>query len=309
LILLSASLAFSGCSCDDGDQPHAGHDGGHDSGTFDANMDDADTTDANTEDANTADANTMDAAPDATADASSDDDAGYDAGPGPRNACGGEMCDLLSSTSCTTSGEGCKYQLPVDPLVVIPFAQCGVSGSVPEGGACTTASDCAPGLDCSAEGSAGSCRNYCCNLNQKSGCPGEQACVIEFTDDNGGATGVGLCDDCDACNPLDSAGTCNGNAGCYPIPGSNGRTFSDCTLCLASTQNLAVGERCRSVNDCVAGSGCFRLNNRPPVCVEMCDHLRLLADPPGRNELAGGARAPRRRTEHRCARGGTRGES
>jgi hypothetical protein len=42
--------------------------------------------------------------------------------------------------------------------------------------------------------------------------------------------------------------------------------------------NLTVGERCRSVNDCGPGLGCFRLNNRPPVCVAMCD-LGASSDP------------------------------
>jgi len=262
LVLLSASLAFGGCSCDS-DKAGPKVDAGPDSGLLDSGSMDTGTGDTGTEDAAT------DAAP-------SDDDAGYDAGPGPRNACGGEMCDLLSATSCTTNGESCLFL--IDDPNPVPFAQCQPVGSAAEGEACTSAYDCAPGLDCTSDGSAGVCRQYCCNVNQKSGCPGDQACVLEFLDDNDRPTGVGLCNSCDDCSPLDSAGTCGSGAGCYPIPGNDGRTFSDCTLCLPSTMDLGVGERCRSVNDCSAGAGCFRINNAPPTCVQLCD-LQAATDP------------------------------
>jgi len=256
LVLFAVSLSFAGCSCDD-DSPARAVDGGGmpDGGDMDSSA-----------------ANDAGMTTDAMADASADNDAGYDAGPPPRTACGGQMCDLLSATSCTGTGEGCQFLLPPAPNPSpTPFAQCQVVGSVQEGGACMSPIDCAPGLDCTADGSAGTCRNYCCNLNQKSGCPGNQVCAIELNDDNQGPTGVGLCDQCDACDPLDSAGTCGGSDGCYPIPGSDGRSFSSCTLCLASTQNRAAGQACRSVNDCSAGLGCFRLNDRPAVCIQMCD--------------------------------------
>ncbi len=274
LILLSASLVFAGCSCDD-DDPKPNLDGGTDAGQNDGSMDSSMNEDSGSDATTTTDAANDSATADAAPDATSDDDAGYDAGPGPRNACGGEMCDLLSATSCDNN-ESCLFLIS-DPNP-IPFAQCEPAGTATEGQACTSPYDCAPGLDCTSDGSAGTCRSYCCNLNQKSGCPGEQACVLEFLDDNDDPTGVGLCDECDECNPLDSAGTCNGNVGCYPIPGNDGRTFSDCTLCLPSTMNLTVGERCRSVNDCGPGLGCFRLNNRAPVCVAMCD-LGASSDP------------------------------
>lgn len=261
LILLSVSLSFVGCSCEDDDDSGPQSDAG--------GLRDGSDTDSS---AGNDGGMTPDAMADAGSDASSDNDAGYDAGPGPRNTCGGQMCDLLSATSCTSSGEGCQFLLPALPNTSpIPFAQCQVVGTVQEGGACTSPIDCAPGLDCTADGSAGTCRKYCCNLNQQSGCPDGQVCALELSDANQDPTGVGLCDACDGCDPLDSAATCGGTDGCYPIPGSDGSSFSACTLCLASTQNRAAGQQCRSVNDCSPGLGCFRLNNRPPVCIAMCD--------------------------------------
>jgi hypothetical protein len=252
LVLLSVSLAFGGCSCeDDDDGPVTAIDGGNDSGAPDGSgMDSSTAADAGM----------------------TDNDAGSDSGAGSRNACGGEMCDLLLATSCATIGEGCQFLLPAAPNPSpIPFAQCEPVGTIQEGGACTVPSDCAPGLDCTANGSAGTCRQYCCNLNQKSGCPGEQVCALELSDLNQDPTGVGLCDACDACDPLDSATTCGGGDGCYPIPGSDGVSFSACTLCLASSRNRPVGAGCRSANECAPGLGCFSLDTRPAVCIQMCD--------------------------------------
>lgn len=135
----------------------------------------------------------------AGSDAGDDGSAGVDdAGVTVRATCGGELCDLLSSTSCEHADEGCLFLISdPDPL---PFAQCQPVGDVLEGEACTSSYDCAPGLDCTSDGSAGTCRNYCCKLGHRSGCPSGQACVLELLDGNGASTGVGLCDVCDTCS-------------------------------------------------------------------------------------------------------------
>lgn len=124
--------------------------------------------------------------------------------------------------------------------------------------------DCAPGLDCTVEGGTGTCRAYCCNINQQDDCDPNQFCKISFQDTSGAMTDVFLCDSCDDCE-LSTANTCPSGQGCYLISAEN-----NCHGCLPSG-NAQVGEACQAANTCPSGQGCFTTENGPATCIAYCN--------------------------------------
>lgn len=202
-----------------------------------------------------------------------------DAGKSPISyTCGGENaeCDLLSTDGCEAD-EGCQFLTPADEEGA-PFAQCVPAGEGALGDECDDEDNpCAAGYTCN----GGRCFRYCCEFNSTVDCPENQACVIQMLDMDDKPTDVGLCDDCDDCNPLTAEG-CDDGEGCYPIPTEEGAEDTGCRLCLESDGDKKAGDPCDSANNCVPGVGCYSIeiegSDEPvePSCADFCD---LKADP------------------------------
>ena len=79
-------------------------------------------------------------------------------------------CELASSSSCGSSGDGCVAKFDLKSPEVI--TSCARMGSATTGGACAKDIDCAPGHFCTA---GGNCLHWC-RLGSSSDCPGSRAC-------------------------------------------------------------------------------------------------------------------------------------
>lgn len=190
--------------------------------------------------------------------AADDEDGGVDAVMG---GCGAGECDLLDPLGCGVD-EGCVWLLDAWGA---PASMCLAVGTGLDGEACDDALDCAPGLDCTALDGSGTCRRYCCDLNDTAGCPAGQFCRVLLADE-GGASGdgpVALCDGCDRCTPA-ATDECPSEQGCYPLPGG-----AECTACLPGG-SVPAGEPCEAANDCEPGAGCFAVEGGERRCEAFC---------------------------------------
>lgn len=235
-------------------------------GSSDANVDakidgaaptDGATPDATTPDANAPDAGPRDAAtdasrdgaappvdaavppvdaavPDTGTDASSSDSGGTCAATPPSNACG-----LVSQCGCGTS-QTCDVTDTTTGAV-----SCVSAGSTAAGSACSSTSQCAPGLTCA----FGSCRPYC--ETDGSDCPGD-AFGLCFTPTINGTPTPNRRVCAHACNLADGAAVCGAGLGCYSFARGNGYV-ADCRP--AGTRG--DGASCSSEVDCRAGFGCI----------------------------------------------------
>ncbi len=200
-----------------------------------------------------------------TPDAARDEDAGNDVAP-TTDLCGSGDCDLWDLSACGEEA-ACQYLLPADGGSSAS-AMCVPAGSRADGEPCRSHAECAAGLDCTAEGSEGMCRHYCCELNSTRGCPGGQACRVAIVDEGGAPLGVNLCDACDVCDPLASSG-CEGSDGCYVLPAT--QESSACLVCQPSTGDLPEGEACEHASDCKPGLACVRRVGAAASCRPFCN--------------------------------------
>lgn len=197
---------------------------------------------------------------DASGDAADVTDAGTDATAEPLDAsyalaCQGSECNLVTN-GCDT-GEACYFLPPQVNEQAEPM--CFAAGDNGPGTICSGQEQCAPGLGCDP---ANRCRNYCCAPGETYGCPNGQACLVEFRDGNDQSAGVGLCQDCDVCDPVTSVG-CAGNQACYPASNDGA-----CQLCLTPRSNGNIGASCTTSSDCRRGLGCALFD--PPQCAKFC---------------------------------------
>lgn len=243
LLWLSAfASAGAGCDCSASD---VRGDAAMDSAAQDTGTDDRDSSAAT--DSAVADASAFtDAARDARIDNSD---------PGFQRGCMSVQCDLIDN-GCD-NGQACYY-LP-SQLNGVPQPRCAAAGDNAASTICTNQEQCAPGLGCDP---GNRCRNYCCAPGETAGCPDGQACLVEFRDGNDQSLLVGLCQDCDNCDPVSSEGCDNGEA-CYPVSNDGA-----CRLCITPRDNGNVGASCTTNSDCRAGLGC--LATTPPTCARFC---------------------------------------
>ncbi len=200
------------------------------------------------------DAAATDAAADATRDA--DRDAGNaDVDGSIVRGCQSAACDLIDN-GC--GGNRACYYLPAVTNGT-PQPRCATAGDNAENTICSTQEQCAPGLGCDP---ANRCRNYCCDVGSSEGCPQGQACLLEYRDSADESLGVGLCQECDVCDPVTSDG-CDVGRACYPATAEG-----DCRLCLAPRANGNVGSTCTTHSDCRIGLGC--LGASPQRCARFC---------------------------------------
>jgi hypothetical protein len=197
---------------------------------------------------------------DAAQDAAEAADATHDAdGPtvdgGIVRGCQSPACDLIDN-GC--GGNRACYYLPTVSNGT-PQPRCVTAGDNAAGTVCSTQEQCAPGLGCDP---SNRCRNYCCAVGTGDGCPQGEACLVEYRDSNDESLGVGLCQECDACDPVTSDG-CDVGRACYPAT-SDGA----CRLCLAPRVNGNVGAVCTTHSDCRVGLGC--LGGTPQRCARFC---------------------------------------
>lgn len=180
-------------------------------------------------------------------------------------------CDLLAQ-DCM-AGEACVYALP-EAGATTPQTVCApiVGAGAEEGGACCALNSCDAGLVCvgameTMPGSGtcsamGTCRRYCCG--SATDCAAGEVCS-----GFGGGFNGGICDTIDGCNLVDQTG-CEGMAGtsCYPADGG-------ATQCVRPTAAMAAeGATCMFTNDCVAGTACFTITSMGMMnstCLRFCN--------------------------------------
>ncbi len=88
-------------------------------------------------------------------------------------------CDVFDQTSCSVAGEGCYMDTTLEA------GQCVSAGSSPEGGACSTNADCAPGLGCYG-GWYDECSPWCDPALEGADCPAAMPNCEEITPTVGG---------------------------------------------------------------------------------------------------------------------------
>lgn len=217
---------------------------------------DCSTTDGGAADATTADAQHSDA----RLDASSDDDAhvrtdaatdaamAFDASgtrhDGAVSGCQGVLCHLIDN-GCSASNAACYFLPPATGQD--PEPRCAVAGDNGPGTVCTSQQQCAPGLGCDP---TNRCRNYCCDPGSSAECPDGQACLVEYRDNSDESLGVGLCQDCNECEPTSGAG-CTNDRACYPASFDGA-----CRLCLPPRTDGNLGDACTTHSDCRSTLGC-----------------------------------------------------
>jgi hypothetical protein len=167
------------------------------------------------------------------------------------------------SAACSLTTNGCDagnacYYLP-SRVNAPPQPRCRAAGDNAAGSICNDQEQCAPGLGCDP---TNRCRQYCCAPGERTGCPANEACLLEFRDSNDQSLGVGICQQCDASDPITSVG-CGANEACYPA-GNDG----SCVLCAPPRTNGRPGSACSTSSDCRPGLGCRQTN--PPQCATFC---------------------------------------
>ncbi|MBL8953042.1 MAG: hypothetical protein JNK82_19855 [Myxococcaceae bacterium] len=134
--------------------------------------------------------------------------------------------------------------------------RCETAGSGGPGAACTTNSNCMPGTRCErmASGVSGFCATTCYSTGG-AGCTANEQCVF-----HDGAY-VCLARSSQACNAL--AQNCASGA-CVAYMATD--------VCMA-TSNVAIGQPCMYVNECVAGSVCMGNATSGYTCRPICDPM------------------------------------
>ncbi|HMI94442.1 MAG TPA: hypothetical protein VK509_23880 [Polyangiales bacterium] len=195
-------------------------------------------------------------------DAGTDAGRKLDAGATESPRCPAGVCDLLDPLACSDD-QGCVFARTDGDDDAGAEPQCSDVGTGLDGDDCARANDCSAGLDCTAFDGTGVCRRYCCALTRTEGCPSGQFCRVGVQVDMT-ASGVGLCDACDDCDPRDRS-ACGGQLACYPLSGSR-----ECSACLPPGPGEA-GTACQLSTDCVAGTACFGVSGAGSRCVAFCD--------------------------------------
>jgi len=223
-------VAATGCDCS------ADANNGVDAAS-DAQHGDAQHNDAHTND----DANV---ASDAATDATTSIDASHTRHDGAVASCQGVECHLIDN-GCGASNRACYFLPP--GVGQDPEPTCAAAGDNGPGTVCTSQQQCAPGLGCDP---TNRCRNYCCDPGYSAECPNGQACLVEYRDTTDQSLGVGLCQDCDECDPTSGDG-CANNLACYPASFDGA-----CRLCLPPRTNGNVAAACTTHSDCRSTLGC-----------------------------------------------------
>lgn len=154
----------------------------------------------------------------------------------------GGMCDVIMQ-NCADPTQGCYVLITEEGSP--PTTVCAAAGTGADGTACTTFSDCQPGLTCDQETML--CRRYCCE-GRTTDCPsGTGQICVSYSN----AMPTGICTAPSGCTVVPQTG-CEAGQGCYWI--SDDFT-SDCRSIPAGS--VDVGGTCGAGQQCVPGAACF----------------------------------------------------
>jgi hypothetical protein len=150
--------------------------------------------------------------------------------------------------ACTLFADGCPagQACSLVPGKVNPVTSCVPAGTGPQGSACATARDCAPGSTCA----FGTCQPIC---DASHPCPDGRACVALA----GLSGGVGYC----GCEVLQDQ--CGTGGTCRPLNAE----IAVCGLPGARR----IGEACEVSADCGRDAVCFGSQSNGYFCRRMCD--------------------------------------
>jgi hypothetical protein len=167
----------------------------------------------------------------------------------------GDKCVPYSST-----GDG------FDANRCVPVIGDGEPGDVCNyGGVIDATDDCGTNSYCWADGDVGVCKEFCQGTVDEPTCPEGFQCLID------GDGVVNLC--MSSCNPL--LQDCSPGSACY-------WTNAEFT-CVATTEDIALGEPCDAINDCALGLACLPADLMPncagdACCASYCDLSAPMCD-------------------------------
>ncbi len=143
-----------------------------------------------------------------------------------------------------------------------PASSCeGMPGALANGMACTSVSDCAPGLACFLTPSGGVCGRICCP-GDPAACIGDAFCAGSGMLVDGTQTEWGQCLPPRSCDVLHPADTCEPREGCYII-GADATT--ECRVAGVG----GPGDACMAQEDCQSGFFCGGIGTSRH-CVRIC---------------------------------------
>jgi hypothetical protein len=181
----------------------------------------------------------------------------------------GEKCVPYASTGGNWDASKCVPVLGDQK----PGEPCHYGGAVEATDDCDATSACWDVMDVDGEG-IGTCAPFCLGTRNDPQCPEFPGCV-DYLCNQFGNSALNLC--FLNCDPL--AQDCGTDLACY---WNNNGFFS----CSSTADNLAIGEVCGFINDCVDGSGCVASELLPACagaacCTPFCDPAALVDPCPG----------------------------
>ncbi len=157
-------------------------------------------------------------------------------------------CVPMDVSSCA-AGKRCEAVGSGDPENVTFELTCVDEGEGLAGTSCATNTECVAGTGCGGN----TCRAFC---DVNGGCGSEELCQqYQFSGD----VFLGLCEP--TCALLGD--DCSASQVCIPNQTS--------ATCVSAVSNVAVGEPCTLLNDCVSGAACVLFADDPGgLCLELC---------------------------------------
>lgn len=185
-------------------------------------------------------------------DAGQASDAGPAASDGGSTLCEIAVCDPRSPDGC--SAGSCVLWSDASSCETSP-------GGFSAGMACETTMDCAPGLACFLDGTAGTCGRVCCPGDAMA-CTDGAVCAGSGVLVDGTETSWGRCLPPRTCDVLRPTETCEAREGCYIVDAEGN------TQCLVAGTG-GPGEACAAQQDCQPGFFCGGIGSMRR-CVRIC---------------------------------------